>query len=1269
MNDVFLSFRGEDTRTNFISHLYKALYKKPVNAFIDDNLRRGEDVWPALSKAIEESHISVVVFSENYASSKWCLEELVKILECRKDHGQVVMPVFYETDPSDIRKQAGTYETAFAKHERDLRVEDSESNKQKVLKWRVALSEAANISGWDSRNHKDPFQFIHNIVEDVWQKLSLMYPNELKGLVEIDENSKSIESLLHNVPRIGIWGMGGIGKTTIARDMFAKHFPQYDSACFLANVREETKKPGGLEYTRNKLLSELLKEPITTSHVTGSTFIKRRLSSKKVFIVLDDVDSSDQLEYLCRDLDDLGPDSRLIITTRNRHLLCGSVNEIYEVTIWKFPESMKLFCLKAFGQNHPLKGYEHLSVRAVEYARGLPLALEVLGSYLRSKSIRSWESTLREFKKYPDEKIQNLLKVSYDGLDGLEKMIFQDIAFFFIGEKKDHVIRILDACGFEASSRIEVLEDKALITISNSDRIQMHDLLQKMALEILREDRSRNPARRSQLWDAREVIEQNKSTDIIQGIILDLSEFLLSRSVCESLYEDHHSVLSANTLNTLKLYVVWTGYPCKSLPPPPFYALVEIRMPHSNVKQLWQGIQEFGNLKGIDLSECKLLVKLPDLSKESRLKWMNLSGCESLCDLHDTVLSANTLSTLILDRCINLESVNGKKNLKSLVKISVNDCLSLKEFAVSSNLIENLDLSNTGIQRLDTSIGLLQNLKWLNVEGLRLTHLPKELSCLKSLKVLKLSYKGPSIDKKQLNSLFDGLRSLQILYLKDCSNLFELPDNIRVLSQLQELRLDGSNVIRLPASIMHLSELEILSLENCRKLRSLPELPPSIKQLYAINCTSLVSVSNLKTLATKMIGKAKNISFKNSLKLDVHSLKRIVESLHLTMMSAAFHNVLVRRLPVAEHYYNYTSVEVCLPGSTVPRRFKYRTKESSITIELPSRSNLQGFIYSMVLSPAGGMKDGTKLKCQCQLPDTDFSIVTWLNTDITELNSDYVYVWYDPFHCDSILKFYEPKVRFDFCVANNKGEVDGSICIKECGVCLISVSDSQCVLPKLDLDTDKRKALEKGLELETALILSLTSIERSDEKEIKRPSEQSSSDDTIVIEPKSVTVELKSAEEYNGSKYHFSDVKESVGSTHKKTMTGGGSNRPSPTRKRKWLVFGESNSEFRQSQKALGYADKETKTSPGRGCEKNTKESTKAVPASYTTDPSFGQYFNRRNSSTEDQQCNMEEEKNYSDLSFKIQTKCMLLYQSSTSMFQEELLQMSNPRLSSEKTC
>jgi hypothetical protein len=146
--DVFLSFRGEDTRKNFTDHLYTALDHARIHAFRDDEeLRCGEEISLQLSKAIQESKISIVVFSQGYASSTWCLGELQKILECRHTTDQIFLPVFYDIDPSDIRKQTGSFAEAFDRHERRFKEE-----MEKVQKWRKALVEAANLSGLDRRN-------------------------------------------------------------------------------------------------------------------------------------------------------------------------------------------------------------------------------------------------------------------------------------------------------------------------------------------------------------------------------------------------------------------------------------------------------------------------------------------------------------------------------------------------------------------------------------------------------------------------------------------------------------------------------------------------------------------------------------------------------------------------------------------------------------------------------------------------------------------------------------------------------------------------------------------------------------------------------------------------------------------------------------------------------------------------------------------------------------------------------------------------------------
>ena len=147
---VFLSFRGEDTRNNFTGHLYKALDQKGIETFMDDKkLRTGEEISPTLVTAIQRSRCSIIVLSENYASSKWCLEELVMILECKRTKNLKVVPIFYNVDPSHVRNQTGSFGEALAKHKENLKIKV-----EKVQKWREALTQVANLSGLHSVKNK-----------------------------------------------------------------------------------------------------------------------------------------------------------------------------------------------------------------------------------------------------------------------------------------------------------------------------------------------------------------------------------------------------------------------------------------------------------------------------------------------------------------------------------------------------------------------------------------------------------------------------------------------------------------------------------------------------------------------------------------------------------------------------------------------------------------------------------------------------------------------------------------------------------------------------------------------------------------------------------------------------------------------------------------------------------------------------------------------------------------------------------------------------------
>ncbi|KAL5554948.1 hypothetical protein UlMin_037184 [Ulmus minor] len=153
--DVFLNFRGEDTRKTFMGHLRAALYTKGIETFIDDEqMERGRYISSQLLQAIENSTCSIIIFSENYTSS---------------NKGQFVIPIFYHVDPSDVRKQTGIFGSAFARHEENLR-----DDKKRVQSWRDALTKITGVAGLDLRNYRDEADFIRDIVEEVSRKVSTL---------------------------------------------------------------------------------------------------------------------------------------------------------------------------------------------------------------------------------------------------------------------------------------------------------------------------------------------------------------------------------------------------------------------------------------------------------------------------------------------------------------------------------------------------------------------------------------------------------------------------------------------------------------------------------------------------------------------------------------------------------------------------------------------------------------------------------------------------------------------------------------------------------------------------------------------------------------------------------------------------------------------------------------------------------------------------------------------------------------------------------------
>ncbi|KAK4259248.1 hypothetical protein QN277_005596 [Acacia crassicarpa] len=656
---VFLSFRGEDTRQTFTSHLYKELRKIGIQTFMDDELRKGEEISPVLLRTIEESEISVIIFSKDYASSTWCMDELVHIMDCKKKFGRVVIPIFYNVDPSNIRKQKGSFGNGF-----DVLKRRFKDNQEKLKKWRNALNQSTSLSGWDSNNTIPESKFVEEIAKDILSKLDYKSSSHLERLVGISGHIGNIEKLLTEARIVGIWGMGGSGKTTLAKALFQELKAQFDAFSFVENVKEQLSRISSDELKRN-CLKELLKDGDINIYDIKSNSVKSRLQHKKVLLILDDVDNLVIGEDLAKVCDWFGEGSRIIITSRNQQVLKNaSAFSTYHVSNLDLDDAFYLFSLKAFKQHEPSEGYMEISKSVVKYCQGNPLALVVLGCFLYGRGKEEWESALEKLNEAPPKEVVDVLKLSFDGLDDKQQNVFLDMAFLIKEGVCISVDLIRQIYGSFVDIEISVLREKSLISFNNhTDGIGMHNLVMKMGLEITRRQLFSNSETPIRLWRDEDISKfyiGDKEIEAIRCLSLDLSKIRriawkasnfqrMHNLIFLKVYKSDDRIPSKLTIYDNLDYLpeelrffIWEEYPFSHVPLH-FCSenLITLRMPNSNIRHLWNENQHFPNLGCIVLRGSKHLTTLPDLSHAPRIYMVEVSGCVKLDQIHSSTVLGN----------------------------------------------------------------------------------------------------------------------------------------------------------------------------------------------------------------------------------------------------------------------------------------------------------------------------------------------------------------------------------------------------------------------------------------------------------------------------------------------------------------------------------------------------------------------------------------------------------------------------------------------------
>ncbi|KAL1217707.1 Protein VARIATION IN COMPOUND TRIGGERED ROOT growth response [Cardamine amara subsp. amara] len=1002
--DVFVSFRGEDIRVNFLSHVFKELDRKLITAFRDNEIKKSHSLSPELEKAIRSSKIAVVVFSKRYASSSWCLNELLEIVNCKD---KTIIPIFYGVDPSHVRKQTEDFGKIF---------EETCKNNTKEVKnqWKKALTDVANMVGFDSANWDNEAKMIEEIAKDVLDKLLPTSSKDFDNFVGMEDHMAKMSELLQleseEVRMVGIWGSSGIGKTTIARALFnqlSRNFQvsKFIDRAFVSKSKEIYSRSNPDDHNmklhlQEHFLSEILgRKDIAIGHLGA---LGERLQHQKVLIIIDDLDDLMVLNVLADKTQWFGSGSRIIMVTNDKRLLkAHGIVHIYEVSLPTEECAREILCQSAFGKNSPPEGFEKLVVEVARHACSLPLGLTVLGSSLRGMDMEYWVDMLPRLQNSLEDKIEKTLKICYDGL-GSEKdqAVFRHIACLFNHMEVTSIKSLLADSNLDVNIALRNLADKSLIHV-NLDHVEMHSLLEKLGRKIVRTQSIDKPGKREFLVDQEDVcdvLNEGIGTQKVIGISLDISEN-------HELDIHKSSFKGMRNLRFLKIYskiytaeneirlhlpesfdywppklklLSWKRYPMSCMPSGfRLENLVKLEMQESKLEKLWEGVVSIPCLKEMDMWESHNLKEIPDLSRAINLEKLYLGYCSSLVELPSSLRNLNKLLELDMVCCNNLETLPTGFNLKSLHLLNLEGCRKLKTFPEFSTNIVSLVLNKTNIEEFP-SILCLENLTELSISKNQRNG--KKWEGMKPLTPF-LAMLPPTLTKLQLSHI---------------PSLVEIPSSLQNLNQLKDLKIeDCINLETLPIGI-NLKSLDRLDLTGCSRLRSFPEISTNISRLdlersgieevpWRIenfsnltdlnmrNCRRLKGVSlhisklkHLKRVDFSDCGALTRVDLKREVEMEAdNTASSSPEDSHVSRVEIKFTNCLNLDKEALLQPQSIIFDSMILPGEQVPSYFTHRTTGMSPLLDVSLSQPFFRFrVCAVVNAP-----DGVEIDVNCQFKD------------------------------------------------------------------------------------------------------------------------------------------------------------------------------------------------------------------------------------------------------------------------------------------------------------